>query len=309
MKSRHVWRVSVITNSEAEDAVVEILRAFCEQPASCYTDLESGTSESCVYFDQAPEAWTLMRRQLLDRVEGLETCGLETSSVRVSLRKLTSNSWLQSWKKHFKPLEIDTALLVKPGWSKRRRKPGQAIVILDPGLSFGTGQHPTTEFCLRSLVSVRNELKNPSFLDVGTGSGILAIAAAKLGFAPVDAFDFDPDSIAVASANAVRNRVVPRIRIWRQDIATLSKRSPRQYTVICANLLADLLMIHRDRLTARVKPGGSLVLAGILKEEFDKVSEWYLASGFECVSHGVGGEWCSGQFRRPASRSMGRKLC
>jgi ribosomal protein L11 methyltransferase len=298
MKSRHVWRVSVITDTEAEDAVAEILRSVCDQPAASYMDLETGTSESCVYFDRAPEAWTLLRRQLLHRLQGLESCGLQTGSVKVNLRKLTSNSWLQSWKKHFRPLEIGSALLVKPGWSKRRRKPGQAIVVLDPGLSFGTGQHPTTEFCLRGLVSVRGEIERPSLLDVGTGSGILAIAAAKLGFAPVDAFDLDPDSISVATKNAARNRVAPRICFWRQDVAALPKRSPRKYTLICANLLADLLMIHRDKLAARVDSGGSLLLAGILKEEFEKVSAAYLACGLKCISRHTEGEWCSGRFRK-----------
>ncbi len=298
MKSRHVWRVSVITNTETEDAAAEILRTVCDQPAASYMDFDSGTSESCVYFDRVPEAWMLLRRELLHRLQELEACGLETGPVKVGLRKMAANSWLQSWKKHFKPLEIGSTLLVKPGWSKRRCKPGQAAVILDPGLSFGTGQHPTTEFCLRGVVSVRKEVKNPSFLDVGTGSGILAIAAAKLGFSPVDAFDFDPDSISVASKNAARNRVVPRIRFWRQDVAALPKSGERQYTLICANLLADLLMVHRDRLAARVEPGGSLVLAGILQTEFEKVLSCYLAGGFRCVSHRIGGEWCSGQFRR-----------
>jgi ribosomal protein L11 methyltransferase len=298
MKSRHVWRVSVTSDIEAEDAAAEILRSACDRAVASYTDLETRTSESCVYFDHAPEAWTLLRRQLLDRIHGLKSCGLRTGCVRVSLRKIASNSWLQSWKKHFKPLEIGSALLVKPGWSKRRRREGQATVILDPGLSFGTGQHPTTEFCLRGLVSVRKESENPSFLDVGTGSGILAIAAAKLGFAPVDAFDFDPESISVATANAARNRIAPRIHFWRQDVSALPKRSPRQYTVICANLLADLLLIHRDRLTARVESGGSLMLAGILHTEFDKVSAHYLTGGLRCVSRRRGGEWCSGQFRR-----------
>jgi ribosomal protein L11 methyltransferase len=290
----------VTTHSEAEDAVAEILRSECEQPAACYMDLESGTSESCIYFDHAPGDWTLLRRQLLHRLRGLESYGLQTGALRVSLRKMTSNSWLRSWRKHFKPLELGSALLVKPGWSKRRRKPGQATVILDPGLSFGTGQHPTTEFCLRGIVSVRKEVENPSFLDVGTGSGILAIAAAKLGFVPVDAFDFDPDSISVARKNAARNRVAPLIRFWRQDVAKLPVRSPREYTLVCANLLADLLMIHRDRLAARVEPGGSLVLAGILETEFENVSAYFSECGFKCVSHRVGGEWCSGRFLREA---------
>src|SRR5262245_17571680 len=126
MKSRHVWKVSITTNAEAEDAVVEMLQSLWEQPASSYTDLGSGGSESCIYLDHAPEAWSSLRRQLIHRLQGLEAYGLRTGPVVVSLRKMGSNSWLTSWKKHFKPLEIGSALLVKPGWSKRRRKPGQA---------------------------------------------------------------------------------------------------------------------------------------------------------------------------------------
>jgi hypothetical protein len=81
MKSRHVWRVSVITDVEAEDAAAEILRSVCDQPLASYTDLETRTSESCVYFDHAPESWTLLRRQLLHRLLGLESCGLRAGSV------------------------------------------------------------------------------------------------------------------------------------------------------------------------------------------------------------------------------------
>ena len=125
------------------------------------------------------------------------------------LNKVPPEDWAESWKRHFKPIEIGGDLLILPSWSKRKPKTGQAVVVLDPGLSFGTGQHATTSFCLNEIVKLRRSSKASelSLLDGGTGSGILAIAAAKLGYKPVEAFDFDPVSVRVARANATSNGV------------------------------------------------------------------------------------------------------
>ena len=110
-----------------------------------------------------------------------------------------------------------------------------------------------------------------SCLDVGTGSGILAIAAAKLGYGPVDALDCDPESIRVARANARRNGVSARIRFLRQDLTRLPRRSARKYSVVCANLVSSLLLAERERILARLRADGVLVVAGILKTEFAQV--------------------------------------
>jgi ribosomal protein L11 methyltransferase len=300
MKKRQVWRLSVVTATEVEDAVAEILVSVWQRSVSTYADLESGCSESCVYLDQTPRAWIPLQRELVRRIQELSSFGLVTGSIEVTLHRLAANSWLTSWKKHFRPLEIGSAVLVKPGWSKKRPKPGQVTVLIDPGLSFGTGQHPTTEFCLRRLAALPRIPGSPppSLLDIGTGSGILAIAAAKLGFAPVHAFDFDPDSISVASKNAKRNRVLPRIQFWQQDVRTLPLRPRKLFTMVCANLLADLLLANRDRLIKQVEIGGSLVIAGILEQEFEKVSKSYADAGMTLVSRASKGEWCSGHFLR-----------
>src|ERR1019366_8464695 len=159
--------------------------------------------------------------------------GLDIGPGRISLLGVSREDWAESWKLHFKPLLIGSALLLKPSWSRRRPGKGQAVVVLDPGLSFGTGRHPTTAFCLRQLVARRRSGESQSCLDIGTGSGILAIAAAKLGYAPVDAFDFDPEAVRIARANARRNGVAARIRFQRRDLTKLPRRSARQYSLIC----------------------------------------------------------------------------
>jgi len=168
--------------------------------------------------------------------------------------------------------------------------------VLDPGLSFGTGQHATTEFCLRQLVARRPADQPRSFLDMGTGSGILAIAAAKLGYHPVEAFDVDPDAVRIALDNAARNGVSARVRVWRQDLRKLGcQRAPR-YHLICANLEVGLLLSEHRRILSRLDRKGALVLSGILDRQFPSVRNRYVRSGLTLAAEELRQEWRSGVF-------------
>ncbi len=169
------------------------------------------------------------------------------------------------------------------------------MVILDPGLSFGTGHHPTTAFCLEQLSTARRSELSQSLLDVGSGSGILSISAAKLGYAPVEGFDFDPDAVRVAQENAKINGVAPILT--RRDLTREPIRSLRRFDVVCANLMYDLLIQERKRILNRVAPGGLLVLAGILQEQFPAVRQAFEQEGWKLVAQRLAGEWRSGAFR------------
>ena len=167
--------------------------------------------------------------------------------------------------------------------------------MLDPGLSFGTGNHPTTAFCLRALADARRPGSKQAFLDIGTGSGILAIAAAKLGYAPVRAVDFDPEAVRIARENARRNRV--QISITRRDITQWPAREGREnYGVVCANLTADLLLAESKQIVARLQPDGRLVLAGILRGQFPEIEKAYRRLGLRLAQGAVVNEWWSGMF-------------
>jgi ribosomal protein L11 methyltransferase len=163
-------------------------------------------------------------------------------------------------------------------------------------LSFGTGQHPTTAFCLQEIVRRLNSGTAQSFLDIGTGSGILAIAAAKLGYAPVKAFDLDPESVRVARENARKNRVAGRLRLTRGDITKLPLHPARKFDLVCANLISNLLIQERRRIVNRLKPGGTLVLAGILADEFAQVERVFADGVLRLASSRVENEWQSGVF-------------
>lgn len=300
MKREIIWKTSITTTGEAEDAVAELLATHVAAGPSAYTDAETGVTTVSVYSITPPPNATQTKAVLRRALTELKQFGLNVGSARISTVKLPRENWAESWKRHFPPLEIGAALLVKPSWIKRKLRPGQKLVVLDPGLSFGTGQHPTTGFCLREVVRGCKSGATRSFLDMGTGSGILAIAAAKLGYAPIEAFDYDPQCVKVSTANARTNRVEKKLRIAQADLTKLPRRSAKQYDLVCANLLANLLIAERDRILARVKPGGTLVVAGILKREFVEVQSVYETAGWRLVASKAEKEWRSGAFTKTA---------
>ena len=296
MKRSMLWKISVTTSPGAEDAVAELLgKVFC-QPASAYTDADTQQTTVSVYLQDRPDWSAPSGRELALGLKQIVRSGLDIGPGRVSLEKIRREEWAESWKRHFKPLMIGSALLLKPSWSRRRPRKGQAVVVLDPGLSFGTGRHPTTAFCLRQLVARRRRGEAQSCLDVGTGSGILAIAAARLGYRPVDALDCDPESIRIARANARRNGVSARIRFRRQDLTRLPRRNVRKYSVVCANLISSLLLGERERILAHLHANGALIVAGILTTEFGQVQKAFESAGLRLTTSRTQNEWRSGAF-------------
>lgn len=296
MKREPLLQVSVVTSLEAEEAVVELLARVFARAAAVYTNEETKITIASVYCPRRSE-WTPRKRAALE--EGLKeiaASGLNIGAGKIESQRVTKEDWSESWKRHFKPIAIGPRLLIKPSWVKRKPQKNQAVVVLDPGLSFGTGNHPTTGFCLRALTNGRKTGQRQSFWDIGTGSGILAISAVKLGYSPVRAMDFDPEAVRVARENARKNRVIEKLSITRQDITKVPAASGTKYDFICANLISNLLVQERKRITSRLRPGGTLVLAGILKEEFSQVQRAYEELGLRLVTDQIEGEWRSGAF-------------
>jgi ribosomal protein L11 methyltransferase len=341
MKRKRLWNISVRTAPEAEDAVAELLNEIPGLPASSYHDHKTGVSTVTIYLQRKWDSPRELREHISAGLKRISSCGLNIGPGEIVMARVRWEDWAESWKRHFRPIEIrfknrkdelckslasqkrsgtritrpsqeSKSLLIKPSWSKRTVRKGQALVVLDPGLSFGTGHHPTTGFCLREIVrsadgpSARGKPENSrtsrprSFLDLGTGSGILAIAAAKLGYSPVTAVDFDSESVRVARANARANRVRRKLTIRRGDVTKLPIRPGQRgqrYDLVCANLISPLLIAERRRITAQLKPTGTLVLAGILKPEFVKVQKAFKDLGLKLAFSREEKEWRSGSFR------------
>lgn len=185
-RTKPLWRVSLVTSPEAEEAAGEIMANLMGQPPVLYYDCESRTTTLSVYLDQ-PDTWTpAIRARLSAAVKGLRDFGLSPGAARLRFTKVRKEDWAESWKRHFQPLKIGKKLVVRPSWARLEDKFAHEV-ILDPGLSFGTGRHPTTEFCLRQIAHAELVGLGGGLLDMGTGTGILAIAAAKLGYTPVEA--------------------------------------------------------------------------------------------------------------------------
>lgn len=301
MKGKPVWEVTVSTQGEAADAVADLLERLFNLSSWSYTDEETQVTHVTVYGLKRTDWFPRGRAKIATGLHRIRECGVPAVPGRITAKQVYREDWAESWKRHFHPLEIGPELLIKPTWSKRKPRPGQAVVLLDPGLSFGTGHHATTSFCLRELVAARKPGQPQALLDIGTGSGILAIAAAKLGYAPVHAFDFDPEAIRTARANADLNGVAHLIRLQRRDLTRLPRQSATRYDLVCANLLADILVAEHRRIINRAQPHGRLLLAGILQRQFTSVAGAFQASGWRQLRAKVDQEWQSGTFVRGKS--------
>lgn len=296
MSAAPLRQISIITSPEAEEAVVELLQRRLNSPPAALYDRVLDETVVSVYLREGEEWKPSMRATLKRDVAFLRECGLDVGPGTVRVIRVPHENWAESWKKHFKPLEIGSKLLIKPSWSRKKPKADQALVVLDPGLSFGTGRHATTSFCLNTLVEAREEESEQSFLDIGCGSGILSVCAAKIGYRPVDAFDVDPEAVRVCLGNAESNDVADLVDVRQQDLETAAATSRRKYHVVCANLMYDLLLAESERIIARLRKGGTLALAGILTERYPEVRDHYEAAGLKEVSTLVDGEWQSGAF-------------
>lgn len=297
---RVLWRISVQVRGEAEEAVKELLQLHFGQSVSSYTDAKTGRTIVSAYLNQRPAGslkhWESFIKTGLERIA---QCGLNVAGGKISLARMAPQDWAESWKRHFKPIAIGSKFLLRPSWSRRRSRPGQVVIELDPGLSFGTGHHPTTAFCLRHLAARRAAGKEQSLLDVGTGSGVLAIAAAKLGYGPVLGLDSDPVAVKIARANARRNGVSSRILFQQFDVAKLPPKPKKLWSVVCANLTTDLLLAARKKLVAQMQTDGVLILAGILQREFPEIERSFRREGLRFLASRREKEWRSGVFGLP----------
>ena len=217
--------------------------------------------------------------------------GLELAPVTGSI---LDEDWKFSYRKHFKVEVISPRLVVRPPWESVAPAPGQKVLTLDPGIAFGTGQHPTTRACLDAIDALAAEDAGRTFLDVGCGSGILAIAAALEGFREVRGFDNDPDAVRNANENAAANGLGEFF--FEGDLSAPGVAAPAD--VVAANVLAPVLVRFAREVGAFVNPGGRLILSGILDEQYGEVRDAYAALGFAEISSRLIGEWRTGLFSR-----------
>ena len=301
--------LSVVADTEAVEAVSEILGRFAEGGASvepAFDVVDEGLSARVdpsrpavvrAYVtggdDAAAEAAVRGAEEALGHLQafGLRPIGdLRTRIVHDA-------DWAEAWKEHFPVLPVGRRLIIKPTWREHPSGADQVVVELDPGMAFGTGLHPTTRLCLVALETLadRRLLEGASVLDVGCGSGILGIAAARLGAARVDGLDTDPIAIDATTSNAERNGLGDRLRARVGTIP--SAEAP--YDLVLANLIASLLIELALELREELRPGGHLIASGIFVDREAEVRAALAAAGLDVANAWSETDWVAIEAVRP----------
>lgn len=277
--------------------VADLLEPALELLAESFSCWQSAASENVVfeaYFktpENAAQAAKALTAQLQDWTGG--------RNWTLQQDPLPASDWSNTWKAFFHVDRVSHRIVTKPTWEPYVPKQGDCVIELDPGMSFGTGQHETTRGCLRFLDSLTAKAGQTSlsFLDLGCGSGILSIAAAKLGCTPVRAIDNDEDAVRIARENIEINGCSQGITAAVGDVAMLPPEPC--YEIVAANILAPVLIEHAAPIGAAVARGGHLLLAGILTTQYPAVRTAYLAMGFRELELATEGEWTCGHFLKP----------
>ncbi|GAB4178385.1 MAG: 50S ribosomal protein L11 methyltransferase [Geothermobacteraceae bacterium] len=247
---------------------------------------ETGASVLKAYFQHREE------KELTTEIGAMLAGGWLDPVPDIESRPVGAQDWAEGWKQHFRPFTIGR-LLVRPTWDPTEPDPEQTLLTIDPGMAFGTGSHGTTRLCLQAVAELVPEQAD-SVLDVGTGSGILAVAAALLGAERVIGCDIDAQACATAKENAQLNGVGDRVVITDEPLSEI----PGRFDLVIANILAEENIRLAGQLIDHLRPGGHLVLSGILGEKVDLVRDTFDGHMGASPQVHYQDEWASLVYRR-----------
>ncbi|OFI07189.1 ribosomal protein L11 methyltransferase [Clostridium acetireducens DSM 10703] len=224
-------------------------------------------------------------KYIKESVNNLDNFGIDKGEATVSYSTINEQDWENNWKKYYKPTKVGNKIVVKPIWEIYDKKEDEIVLELDPGMAFGTGTHETTGMCIQALEKyVKEDYK---VFDIGTGSGILAIAAAKLKAKKVIGVDFDPVAVASAKENIKYNNI-DNIEIKQGNLMEVIDEKAN---IVVANIIADIIIQLAEDVKKFILPGGYFISSGIIKERKDEVVNELEKSGFEIKEVNVEGEW------------------
>lgn len=244
--------------------------------------------------NSAPTADELLSR-VLDEMTRLFAL-YERIPDRPTVTVLADEDWATSWQQYFKPFAIVPGLVIKPSWETYRPTPGERVIEMDPGMAFGTGQHASTRMALALIKESMTGGHHRQALDVGTGTGILAMAAALFGAQRVVAIDNDPDAVAVAAENVANNGLAGTIEVSVTPLNEIRER----FSLVCANIVHDVLVEMAASLAGLTASGGHLVLAGILHgDQEENIVRVYQRLGLQPLASLQQEEWAALLLQRP----------
>ena len=212
--------------------------------------------------------------------------GFDAGSLELESQNVHEQDWAENWKKYYKPFRAGERLVIKPSWEPYAAQAGDLVLELDPGMAFGTGTHETTYMCMEQLE--RYVTPGCKAIDVGCGSGILALAAAKLGASDVLAIDLDELAVKVAAENTRHNHLEDVVRVVHGD---LLEKSDEMADVIVANIIADVICFLCGPAKKHLLPGGTFICSGIIREREEDVQRALAAAGYTVCNRLAKGEW------------------
>ncbi len=221
-----------------------------------------------------------------------ERIAAEKLDCKLEIIDVSDEDWENSWKQYYHPIKVGERIVIVPAWEKYEKKDNELTLIMDPGMAFGAGTHETTRLVMTEIEKYITD--GCTVLDVGTGSGILSIAASLLGASSVNAYDIDPTAVRIAKENAVINKC-DNIKVDVSDL--LSNVEKKQYDLICANIVADIIIRMSGDLYKFAHKGSIFIASGILSERKDEVLENMKKTPFVPVSEETENGWCVLVFR------------
>ncbi|GAB2703603.1 50S ribosomal protein L11 methyltransferase [Paenibacillus thermoaerophilus] len=271
-------------------------------------DIPEGEAVIKAYFNENEDVAALEAdlRPFLAMLQ--DEIGIDIGQGTLEARIVDDEDWADAWKQYFKPLRVSERLTVKPTWEEYEAGPGELVIEMDPGMAFGTGTHATTALCLRTLERVVKP--GDHVIDVGTGSGILAVAAAKLGAERVLAVDLDPVAVSSAKENSRLNGMSDRIVVLESDLLQVLRRSEAGETaselgvklpvqVVVANILAEIILLFIGDVYEALQPGGRYIVSGVITAKAEQVENGLRERGFVIESREEDSDWVVIVARKP----------
>ena len=284
--------LSIRTDAEGAEAAAALLNEFMQGGAAIEQTLLPDPGDT---FDPARAFivrafFSSDQRNTLERAqEGLWHLAQLRPMSTPETRELAEEDWAEAWKKYYTILHIGKHLVIKPSWLEYSAQPDDIVIELDPGMAFGTGLHPTTRLC---MIGLENHLRgDPSTLDVGTGSGILSITAAKLGARDILALDTDSVAVETTARNVGFNHVENSVRVEQGSID--AEKHCNQFDLICINILAEVICELAPALASALHSEGIVIASGILATKADDVVEAFDALGIHVIEKTQEEDWVS----------------
>jgi ribosomal protein L11 methyltransferase len=297
-------KLAVSINEEASEMISEILL----EAGAAGTETAGGAMPDLTGYDEVPpdeipsgectvSAYFPLDAEVKAKIAEVEKklrnlkdidLGFDPGTLEIKTATVNEQDWENEWKKYFKPQRVSDFVVIKPTWEEYSPEKDDVIIEIDPGMAFGTGTHETTRMCIAMLEEYLED--GASVLDVGCGSGILSVAAAKLGAGSVLALDLDGVAVEVAGQNVRLNNVEDRVSVIRSDIVTAVPEGSK-FDIVVANIIADIIIRLNESVLKYIKRPGIYICSGIIAERLDEVLASLNKNGLRAIKVSKMGEW------------------